>query len=129
MSTEDGSSKSIIKLLRQLGLQLSLLARKQVQLVQTETAANVKSETAMIIVYVLAAGIGAVAFLVIVTTVIIVLSYLVPLWLSALIVSAALIICSLILLFTGLRRSVRSPWTRTREVIRSDIKMAKEGFA
>ncbi len=122
-------SGTFIKLLSQLGKQVSLLARKQLQLVQTEALANVKSETSMIIFFVLSAVLGLVGFMVIAATLVMVLQYIMPLWLAGVVVSVALILSSILLAFLGARKSVKSPWTRTREVIRSDIKMAKEGFA
>lgn len=121
--------QTLTELLSQLGTQIVLLARKELALFQAEASAEIKTETAMVIYLIISAGFGILASLTLVAIAIIALQYFFPLWLSALIVFVILLLCSLVLGIIGLKKGIKSPWVRTREVIRSDIKMLKGGFA
>lgn len=117
------------ELLKLLGAQLSLLVRKEVALFRTEAVASVKRETNVVLFFVIAAASGFFALCTIIATIIIALQLIMPLWLAGLSVSVLLVLLSIITAFVGFKQMVKSPFQRTREAIKSDIKMAREGFA
>lgn len=128
MDGKDLQGKPIVNLISRLGVQVLVLIRKEIDLIRTETRDSFKTETFKLIYFILAAFCGVLSLLSIVATVFIILQYFIPLWLSGVIVSMLFLLLAVILLLIGLGKSVKFPWTRTREIFRSEIKMARGEF-
>lgn len=103
--------------------------RKEIELAKTELRADIRSEVFML------SGLGIAAVLVLLTismllvTLILALSEILPGWAAGLIVSGVLLLLSAIVAIISWRKRVKVPLKRTREVLEGDLKFTRGRFA
>lgn len=120
---------SIKELFREIRQQVKLLIKKEISLAQTELKADLKSELFMAIGFVIAGVSAFIALILLLVSSVFALSTVIPGWLAGLIVSGVFFIISMLSFFISRKKRVKSPLVRTKEVLQSDIRLAKEGFA
>ncbi|NLE01653.1 MAG: phage holin family protein [Fibrobacter sp.] len=120
---------SSIVIVKKIIKYLSLLAKKEFQLVKTELQHDLRSEVFMVIWFSVAAVFGFLSLLALLYTIITLLNLFLDLWFSALIMFLFLSLLSLVFLIIGYRKLVKAPLDRTKEVIKSDIGMTKRGLS
>jgi uncharacterized membrane protein YqjE len=128
-SHKDISRLSISELITEIREQVSLLVKKEVDLAKAELKADLKAEALMAGGFLLAAIFGFLTVSMLCVTAILAIAIVLPGWAAGLIVSGFLLLMSLIAALIGWGSRVKAPLVRTREAIRSDISMTKEGFA
>lgn len=126
---KDISHLSIFELITELKEQVSLLVKKEVDLAKTELKADIKAEALMAGGFLIAAIFGFLTITMLCVTAVFAIAIVLPGWAAGLIVSGFLLLISLIAALIGWGNRVKNPLVRTRDVIRSDINMTKEGFA
>ncbi|HON10625.1 MAG TPA: phage holin family protein [Chitinispirillaceae bacterium] len=123
------SNLSLPQVIKEIWAQFSRLMRKEIELAKTELRADIRSEVAML------SGLGIAAVLVLLTismllvTLILALSEILPGWAAGLIVSGVLLLLSAIVAIISWRKLVKVPLKRTREVLEGDIKFTRGRFA
>jgi hypothetical protein len=120
---------SNLQLVKELVSQLSLLAKKQVELAKAEIRADVRAEAKV------AGGLGLAAVgAIIVATLLLVtaalaLSLVLPGWAAGLIVTGVVAIAVAIVAGVSWKRRVRTPLSHSRSELKEDVRFAKERFA
>ncbi len=123
------SNLSLPQVIKEIWTQFSRLMRKEIELAKTELRADIRSEVFML------SGLGIAAVLVLLTismllvTLILALSEILPGWAAGLIVSGVLLLLSAIVAIISWRKLVKVPLKRTREVLEGDIKFTRGRFA
>jgi uncharacterized membrane protein YqjE len=116
-------------LIKEITSEVSLLAKRQVELAKIELRADLKHEVGMVT----GLGVGAVAALMTVNlllvTAVFALALVIPGWTAGLIVSAFTLVVALAAGVIGWNKRVRSPLTRTRRTIKEDVQWTKERLA
>ena len=119
---------SIRQLFTELTQETSQLVRQEIQLAKTETSEKV-SQAGSAVGYIAAGGLVAYAgFLALVAAAIVALAYVMPLWLSALLVGIAVAVLGFIFVQKG-RHDLRAQNLvphRTAESLRRDTELIKE---
>jgi len=126
---KDISRLSIGELITEIREQVSLLVKKEIDLAKVELKADLKAEALMAGGFLLAATFGFLTISMLCVTAILAIAIVLPGWAAGLIVSGFLLLLSLLAALIGWGSRVKAPLVRTREVIRSDISMTKEGIA
>ncbi|NLP00908.1 MAG: phage holin family protein [Fibrobacter sp.] len=123
------SNLSLPQVIKEIWTQFSRLMRKEIELAKTELRADIRSEVFML------SGLGIAAVLVLLTismllvTLILALSEILPGWAAGLIVSGVLLLLSAIVAIISWRKRVKVPLKRTREVLEGDLKFTRGRFA
>ena len=123
------SNLSLSQVIKEIWTQFSRLMRKEIELAKTELRADIRSEVFML------SGLGIAAVLVLLTismllvTLILALSEILPGWAAGLIVSGVLLLLSAIVAIISWRKRVKVPLKRTREVLEGDLKFTRGRFA
>lgn len=116
----------LLGLFKEIKNQIVLLVKKEIALVKTEAIAEVKTETIMATGFIIAAVFGFLTLTMLLVTIVLTLSLILPGWAAGLIVSGLLLIVSATAAFIGWRKRIRSPLVRTKEILQSDITLVKE---
>lgn len=120
---------SLTQILKEIRVKSLKLLRKEIDLVKTELKADIKSEIFMV------GGMGIAAVLIflsismLLVTLILALSEVLPSWAAGLIVSAVLLLTAAIVAFISWKKRVKNPLRRTREVLETDLKMKRGSLA
>jgi Flp pilus assembly protein TadB len=132
MTTDEKSAEaaaaqmSTPALLKEIAAQVELLAKKQIELAQTEVLADLRKEAAA------AGGMGVAAVIalagvnLLLVTGVLALALLIPAWAAGIVVSGATLLVAAIVGIVTWRRRVRQPLARTRATLEEDVKFAKE---
>jgi hypothetical protein len=120
---------STMALVKEIAAQATLLVKKQVALARTEIKADARTEAK-------AAGglgiaaVGAIIFVtLLLVTAALALSLVLPAWAAGLIVSGVVAAAVAIVAGVSWKRRVRQPLAHSRNVLRADVRFAKERFA
>ena len=116
-------------LLKEIGSQLELLAKKQFELATTELRANLQSEARAAGGLGIAALTGLAAINLLLVTGVLGLSQVMPGWQAGLIVAGATLALAAVLGLVSWRRRVRAPMSRTRRTLKDDAKWTRERLA
>lgn len=117
------------ELLREIGEQVQMLARTELDLVKNELRANVKSEATTVAGLGVAAMAGVIAVNLLLVTVILALAQALPGWQAGLIVSGAVLAVAAIAGGIGWSKRVQKPLDRTRHELKEDVQWTKEHLA
>jgi hypothetical protein len=128
-SHKDITRLSIMELITEIRDQVSLLVKKEIDLVKVELKADLKAEALMAGWFFLAVILGFLAISMLCVAAILAIAIVLPGWVAGLIMGGFLLLLSLLAALIGWGCRMKAPLVRTREVIRSDISMTKEGFA
>jgi hypothetical protein len=116
-------------LLTEIGQQVKLLARTELDLAKAELRANLLAEVKM------AAGLGVGAILALMAvnlclvTAILALARLLPAWAAGLLVSGVVLVTAVVAAAIGWAKRVKSPLERTRREFKEDVQWTKERVA
>jgi hypothetical protein len=116
-------------LVRRLITQVELLAKKEVELAKTELRADLRTEGRAAGGLGIAALIGLVTVTLLLVTVILGLSLVIPAWAAGLIVSGVTLAVAIALALMSWSRRVREPLSRTRETVKENVKWTRERLA
>jgi len=120
---------STTALVREIAAQATLLVKKQIALARTEIKADARTE-AKVAGGLGIAAIGAIIFVtLLLVTAVLALSLVLPAWGAGLIVSGVVAAAVAIVAAVSWRRRVRQPLAHSRNVLRADVRFAKERFA
>jgi len=120
---------STTALVREIASQATLLVKKQVALARTEIKADARTE-AKVAGGLGIAAIGAIIFAtLLLVTAVLALALVLPAWAAGLIVSGVVAAAVAIVAAMSWRRRVRRPLAHSRDVLRADVRLAKERFA
>jgi hypothetical protein len=120
---------STTALVREIAAQATLLVKKQIALARTEIKADARTE-AKVAGGLGIAAIGAIIFVtLLLVTAVLALSLVLPAWGAGLIVSGVVAAAAAIVAAVSWRRRVRQPLAHSRNVLRADVRFAKERFA
>ncbi len=120
---------SLTQILKEIRVKSLKLLRKEIDLVKTELKADIKSEIFMV------GGMGIAAVLIflsismLLVTLILALSEVLPSWAAGLIVSAVLLLAAAIVALISWKKRVKNPLRRTREVLETDLKIKRGSLA
>jgi hypothetical protein len=120
---------SNLQLIKEIVSQVSLLARRQVELAKAEIRADVRAEARV------AGGLGLAAVgAIIVATLLLVtgalaLSLVLPGWAAGLIVTGVVAIAVAVVAIVSWRRRIRTPLQHSRAELKQDVRFARERFA
>jgi hypothetical protein len=122
-------SLSAGELLKEVTGQVSLLAKKQIELATTELRADFKAELAMV------GGLGAAAVASLMTLALLLvagvltLGLWIPGWQAALIGTGFMLVVTVVAALIGWNKRARSPLRRTRQTLEEDVQWTKERLA
>ena len=122
-------SLSTRQLLSQLLDTVSLLVTKEVELARAELRADVKAELGMVKLLVAAGVVAIFAVNMLLVAAVFALTAVMPGWLAALVVTAALVLIAVVLGLIGWQRRVSTPLAVTRKTVKEDMQWAKERLA
>ncbi|KMQ52506.1 putative integral membrane protein [Chitinispirillum alkaliphilum] len=127
MNKKDKQEKngSTVELFSKIKNQILLLMKKEIALVKAELKADVKKEINTVKGLILSAVLALLAISMLLVTVIILLGALIPLWLSALIVSVTLLLLAALTGYFSYNKRLKAPLIRTRKTIHTDIAITK----
>jgi heme A synthase len=117
---------STATLLKEITIQVELLAKKQIELAKAELLADLRKEAAA------AGGIGVAAVValagvnLLLVTGVLALALLMPAWKAGIVVGGATLLVAAILGLVSWRRRVRQPLARTRATLEEDVRFVKE---
>ena len=120
---------SNLQLVKEIISQVSLLAKRQIELAKAEIRADVRAEARV------AGGLGLAAVgAIIVATLLLVtaalaLSLVLPGWAAGLIVTGVVAIAVALVALFSWRRRVRTPLQHSRDELKRDVRFARERFA
>jgi hypothetical protein len=120
---------SNLQLIKEIISQVSLLAKRQIELAKAEIRADVRAEARV------AGGLGLAAVgAIIVATLLLVtaalaLSLVLPGWAAGLIVTGVVAIAVALVALFSWRRRVRTPLQHSRDELKQDVRFARERFA
>jgi uncharacterized membrane protein YqjE len=120
---------SNLQLVKEIVSQVTLLAKRQIELAKAEIRADVRAEAKV------AGGLGLAAVgAIIVATLLLVtgalaLSLVLPAWAAGLIVTGVVAIAVALVAFLSWRRRVRTPLQHSRDELKQDVRFARERFA
>jgi hypothetical protein len=120
---------STMALVKEIAAQATLLVKKQIELARTEIKADARTEAK-------AAGglgiaaVGAIIFVtLLLVTAVLALALVLPAWAAGLIVSGVVAAAVAIVAAVSWHRRVRKPLAHSRNLLRADVRFAKERFA
>jgi hypothetical protein len=116
-------------LVRRLVTQVELLAKKEFELAKAEVRADLRKEATAAGGLGIAAVVGIITVALLLVTVILALSLVLPAWAAGLIVSGATLVVAIVLALVSWTRRVRDPLARTRQSMKENIKWTRERLA
>jgi hypothetical protein len=128
-SVEGVTQMSTPALLEEITEQVSLLAKKQIELAKTEVLADLRQEAGVIGGIGIAAVLGLGGAILLLVTGVLALALLMPAWMAGGTVTGVTLLAAAILGLVSWRRRVRQPLARTRTTLEDDVKFAKERVA
>lgn len=123
------SSMTLGQLVGEITGEVTLLAKKQIELVKAELKADLKTEMKMVGGLSLAALTALAAINMLFVTVILALAQVMPAWGAGLVVAGALLGVAAIFALVGWQKRVRAPLAKTRETLKEDVEWTRERFA
>lgn len=117
---------STIELVKQITSDVSHLAQKQVELAKAELKADLKSEVVMVGGLSVAAATALCTLNLLLVTVVLALTTVMPGWQAGLLVSAATLVVTAVVALLAWSKRVRSPMARTKRTLREDVQWTKE---
>jgi hypothetical protein len=117
------------QLVKEIVSQVGLLAKKQIELAKAELRADVRKEAFSVGGLGVAAVAGLTAINLLLVTAVLGLARVMPAWLAGLVVTAVVLAFAAIAAALSWRRRVRTPFARTREALKEDIRIIKERTA
>jgi uncharacterized membrane protein YqjE len=128
-SAAEAKELSLPDLVREIGGNAVLLAKKEIELARAELTEQVKSELALVKAFAVAAVTGLTAVnLLFVAAVFALLPYARG-WVSALALAGAMLVVTAVAAMIGWRKHVSRPLTVTRKTLKEDAQWAKEQLA
>jgi hypothetical protein len=116
-------------LIKEVADQVTLLAKKQIELANTELRADLKAELAMVE----GLGIAAIASLMTLAMLLVAgvfaLTHWLPGWQAALIGAGFMLLVTGVAVLVGWNKRTRSPLRRTRQMLKEDVQWTKERLA
>jgi hypothetical protein len=103
------------------------LAKKQLELSIAEARADLKAEARAAVGLIVAGVCGLFAIALLLATAVMALSRVMPAWGAGLIVSAVALAATGLAAHQGVHRRVRTPMEATRQTLRADLQMIKDG--
>jgi Putative Actinobacterial Holin-X, holin superfamily III len=128
----EGSSPrdlSTTALIKEIGADVTHLARTQVALALTELRADLKNEAQAVAGLGFAALSGVATAIMLLVTATLALAQWMPAWMAGLLVSGMTLAVALIAALVSWNKRVRSPLARTRRTIEEDVQWSKERLA
>jgi uncharacterized membrane protein YqjE len=123
LSTEELSTR---KLVGEITSKAYLLARKEVELAKAELREDLRSQLTMIKFMAVALVAGIAGLSVLLVAAVLALAQVIPGWLAALLVGAAVLALAAAAGLYGWSRRLRNPLDATRRTLREDLQWAKE---
>ena len=117
------------ELFSDLVTETTTLVRNEVALAKVEITQKATKVGRNIGSLVIGGAIGYAALLAICAAVILLLDYVMPAWLAALIVGGALLVTAAIVGYVGWRHMVTNPLALTRQTLKEDVRWMKERLA
>lgn len=125
-SDKPPQSLSTAALIKEITSEVSLLAKKQIDLAKTELQVDLKREIFMITGLGVAAMAALIAVNLLLVTAIFALALVLPGWVAGLIVSGFMLLVAAVAGIIGWSKRVRSPLERTRRELKEDVQWTKE---
>lgn len=116
-------------LVRRLVTQVEVLAKKEIELAKTELRTDLHQEARAAGGLGIAAVVGIITVALLLVTVILALSLVMPAWGAGLIVSGATLTVAVVLALVSWARRVRDPLARTRQSLKENVKWTRERLA
>jgi hypothetical protein len=116
-------------LVRRLVTQVETLAKKEFELAKTEVRADLHKEATAAGGLGIAAVVGIITVALLLVTVILALSRVMPAWAAGLIVSGVTLAVAVVLALVSWSRRVRDPLARTRQSMKENVKWTRERLA
>lgn len=123
------SSMTLGQLVGEITGEVTLLAKKQIELVKAELKSDLKAEMKMVGGLSLAALTALAAINMLFVTLILALAQVMPAWGAGLVVTGALLVVAVIFALVGWQKRVRAPLAKTRETLKEDVEWTRERFA
>jgi len=120
---------STVALVKEIGADVSHLARKQIELAMTELKADLKTEAAAAAGLSVATIFGFVTLNLLFVTAALALASCMPAWAAGLIVAGFTLVTSLAIGLTAWNKRVVAPLARTRRTVKEDVQWSKEKLA
>ncbi|MGD0838164.1 MAG: phage holin family protein [Polyangia bacterium] len=117
---------STVELVRQITSEVGHLVQKQLELAKAELRANLKSEAIMVGGLSLAALAGLCTINLLLVTVALALTTVLPGWAAGLLVSGATLLITAVVATLAWSSRVRSPMSRTRRTLQEDVRWTRE---
>ena len=116
-------------LVKRLVTQVELLAKKEIELAKTELRADLHKEARVAGGLGIAAVVGIITVALLLVTVILALSLVLPAWAAGLIVSGVTLAAAVVLALLSWTHRVRDPLARTRQSMKENVKWTRERLA
>jgi hypothetical protein len=123
------SQLTTAQLVKEIASAVGLLAKKQIELAKAELRADVRTEAFSIGGLGVAAVAALTAINLLLVTAVLALGLVMPAWLAGLLVTGVVLLFAAIAATLSWRRRVRSPFVRTRQALKEDIRIIKERTA
>jgi hypothetical protein len=109
--------------------QVELLAKKEIELGKTELRADLRKEARAAGGLGIAAVVGIITVALLLVTVILALSLVLPAWAAGLMVSGVTLAVTVVLALVSWGQRVRDPLARTRQSLKENVKWTRERLA
>ena len=116
-------------LVRRLVTQVETLAKKEIELAKTELRTDLRTEARAAGGLGISAVVGLITVTLLLVTVILALSLLLPAWAAGLIVSGVTLAVTVVLALVSWSHRVRDPLARTRRSMKENVKWTRERLA
>jgi hypothetical protein len=120
---------SLRELLQEIRGEGTHLVRKEIELVRLELREDLRTEAIAVGCLSAAVAGGVIGGVLVLVTIILALTHVLPAWGAALIVSGAVLLTSAVVASIGWSHRVRAPLERTREVLKGDLHWRRERYA
>jgi uncharacterized membrane protein YqjE len=125
----DARDAGTAELIKTLASDVQLLVHKHVELAKTELAADVRKEARAAGGLGVAAIAGLTALNLLLVTIALALSAVLPPWAAGLVVTGPTLVTALVVGAVSWNRRVRTPLPRTRRILEEDVRWTKERMA
>jgi hypothetical protein len=120
---------SLRELLHEIRGEGTHLVRKEIELVRLELREDLRTEAIAVGCLSAAVAGGVIGGVLMLVTIILALTHVLPAWGAAFIVSGAVLLTSAVVAIVGWRHRVRAPLERTRQVLKGDLHWSRERHA
>jgi hypothetical protein len=117
---------STVELVKHITSEVGHLAQKQIELAKAELKADLKSEAMLVGGLSVAAVTGLCTVNLLLVTVVLALSTVLPGWVAGLIVSGATLLTTAVVAAIAWSKRVRSPMARTKRTLQEDVQWTRE---